>query len=34
LAGGYDEIARSLFADELSFVGNYEIGEMIGKGIG
>jgi hypothetical protein len=32
LTSGYDEIARSLFADELSVVGNYEIGEMIGKG--
>ena len=32
LATGYDEVARSLFADELSTVGNYEIGEMIGKG--
>jgi hypothetical protein len=33
LTSGYDEIARSLFADELSVVGNYEIGEMIGKGL-
>jgi hypothetical protein len=32
LATGYDEVARSLFSDELSTVGNYEIGQMIGKG--
>jgi hypothetical protein len=32
LTSGYDEIARSLYTEELSVVGNYEIGEMIGKG--
>jgi hypothetical protein len=32
LTSGYDEIARSLFTEELSVVGNYEVGEMIGKG--
>jgi hypothetical protein len=32
LASGYDEIARSLFSEELSVVGNYELGAMIGKG--
>jgi len=33
LTSGYDEIARSLYADELSIVGNYELGAVIGKGI-
>ena len=33
LTSGYDEIARSLFSDGLSHVGNYELGEVIGKGI-
>ena len=33
MTSGYDEIAQSLFSDGLSVVGNYELGEVIGKGI-